>query len=139
MSTDEFILIDGDGLDTAAAYRLLIGCVVPRPIAWITTVDAQGRVNAAPFSSYNYVATSRPMFAVNIAARADAIKDTARDIRETGEFVVNVATEASMELMHACGAEYARDISEAKVMAGAMKSPAPPAGKGTIKRIGLSG
>ncbi len=116
MSTDEFILIDGDGLDTAAAFRLLIGCVVPRPIAWITTVDAQGRVNAAPFSSYNYVATSPPMIAVNIAARAGAIKDTARNIRESGEFVVNVATEETMELMHACGADYAPDVSEAEAL-----------------------
>ena len=40
------------------AYRLIVGCVTPRPVAWITTVSADGRVNAAPFSSYNYVATS---------------------------------------------------------------------------------
>src|SRR5689334_22128002 len=53
---DDFIFVDGEGLDTAEAYRLVIGCVVTRPVAWITTVDAAGRVNAAPFSSYNYVA-----------------------------------------------------------------------------------
>src|SRR5205823_879674 len=98
-----FIRVDGAGLDTETGYRLIIGCVVPRPIAWITTIDAAGRVNAAPFSSYNYVATSPPMVAVNIASRAGLIKDTATNIRETGEFVVNVATEATMELMHACG------------------------------------
>ena len=50
MSHDDFIYVDGEGLDTAAAYRLIVGCVVPRPVAWITTVNADGLVNAAPFS-----------------------------------------------------------------------------------------
>ncbi|CAN5714458.1 flavin reductase family protein [soil metagenome] len=112
----EFVYVDADGLDTADAYRLVIGCVVPRPIAWITTVDAQGRVNAAPFSSYNYVATTPPMLAVNIATREGQIKDTARNIRETGQFVVNVATESTMELMHACGENYAPDESEVEAL-----------------------
>ena len=113
---DDFIHLDGEGLDTADAYRLVIGCVVPRPVAWITTVDATGRVNAAPFSSYNYVATSPPMLAVNIATRDGAQKDTARNIRYSGEFVVNVATEATLELMHACGENYAPDVSEAEAL-----------------------
>jgi flavin reductase (DIM6/NTAB) family NADH-FMN oxidoreductase RutF len=108
----EFIYVDSEGLDTADAYRLVIGCVAPRPIAWITTVDAAGRVNAAPFSSYNYVATSPPMLAVNIATREGAAKDTARNIRETGEFVVNVATESTLELMHASGENYPPHESE---------------------------
>ena len=91
---------------------MVIGCVVPRPIAWITTIDARGCVNAAPFSSYNYVATTPPMVAINIASREGAEKDTARNIRESGEFVVNVATESTMELMHACGENYAPGVSE---------------------------
>jgi len=109
---DDFIHVDGEGLDTAEAYRLIIGCVTPRPVAWITTVSADGRVNAAPFSSYNYVATSPPMVAVNIAMRAGVIKDTARNIRDTGEFVINVATEANLELMHSCGEDYHPLVSE---------------------------
>jgi flavin reductase (DIM6/NTAB) family NADH-FMN oxidoreductase RutF len=108
----EFTFVDAGSLGTAEAYRLVIGCVVPRPVAWITTVDGKGCVNAAPFSSYNYVATTPPMLAINIASRDGMEKDTARNIRETGEFVVNVATEASMELMHACGENYAPDVSE---------------------------
>lgn len=107
-----FRFIDAAGLDTAEAYRLIIGCVVPRPIAWVTTVDADGCVNAAPFSSYNYVATTPPMLAINIASRDGQEKDTARNIRASGEFVVNVATEATMDLMHACGENYAPGISE---------------------------
>ncbi len=114
----DFAFVDGVGLDSAAAYRLLVGCVVPRPIAWITTVDSAGRVNAAPFSSYNYVATSPPMLGVNVALRAGdgAVKDTARNILESGEFVVNVATEATMEAMHASAFEYAPEQSETEAL-----------------------
>ncbi len=113
-----FACVDGEELDTATAYRLLVGCVVPRPVAWITTVNGAGLVNAAPFSSYNYVATSPPMIGVNIARRASdgALKDSARNILETREFVVNVATEATMELMHRSAWEYGPDVSEAEVL-----------------------
>lgn len=107
-----FAFVDALGLDTAEAYRLLVGCVVPRPIAWITTVDANGRVNAAPFSSYNYVATDPPMLAVNITSKGDVLKDTARNIRESREFVVNVADVSTMAAMHASASEYPPDVSE---------------------------
>ncbi|TPG53776.1 flavin reductase family protein [Roseomonas nepalensis] len=115
---DRFRFIDGEGLDTAVAYKLIVGCVVPRPVAWVTTVDTEGRVNAAPFSSYNYVATSPPMLAINIAARAGdgAMKDTARNIQASGELVVNVATEATMEAMHASAEEYPPHVSEAEAL-----------------------
>jgi len=108
----KFAYVDALGLDTAEAYRLLVGCVVPRPIAWITTVDADGRVNAAPFSSYNYVATDPPMLAVNITSKGDILKDTARNIRESREFVVNVADVSTMAAMHASASEYPPDVSE---------------------------
>jgi flavin reductase (DIM6/NTAB) family NADH-FMN oxidoreductase RutF len=113
---DDFIHVDGEGLDTETAYRLIIGCVVPRPVAGSTTMGADGHVNAAPFSSYNYVATSPPMIAVNIATRVGQVKDTARNIRETGEFVINVSTEATMELMHRCGEDFAPPVSEAEAL-----------------------
>lgn len=103
-------------LDTAEAYRLICGIVVPRPVAWITTVDGSGRVNAAPFSSYNYVAHSPPMVAVNIGTRMGELKDTARNIRDTGFFCVNVATEATMDGMHRCGADYPPDIGEPEAL-----------------------
>ncbi|MCX7151627.1 MAG: flavin reductase family protein [Proteobacteria bacterium] len=112
----DFVTVEAASLDTAEAYRLIIGCVTPRPIAWITTADAAGRVNTAPFSSYNYVAHSPPMLAVNIGTRDGKLKDTARNIVETGEFVVNVATVANMDLMHDCSADYPADVSEAEVL-----------------------
>ena len=114
MQAQTYTCVDGDGLDTETAYRLLVGCVVPRPVAWITTVDENGLVNAAPFSSYNYVATSPPMLAINIATRpgSGSIKDTARNITRSREFVVNVATEYNMDLMHLSAQEFAPDVSE---------------------------
>lgn len=114
----DFVCVDGQALDTETAYRLVVGCVAPRPVAWITTVDAEGRVNAAPFSSYNYVATSPPMLAINIAQRAgdSRTKDTARNILTSREFVVNVATEHNMELMHQSAQEFAPEVSEVDVL-----------------------
>jgi len=112
----DFITVAAEGLTTEAAYRLLVGCVTPRPVAWITTRSGAGLVNAAPFSSYNYVAHSPPMLAVNIGSRLGELKDTARNIVETGEFVVNVATEATLDVMHQSAAEYPPEISEPEVL-----------------------
>jgi flavin reductase (DIM6/NTAB) family NADH-FMN oxidoreductase RutF len=114
MQADLYACVEGDDLDTETAYRLVVGCIAPRPVAWITTIDDDGRVNAAPFSSYNYVATSPPMLAVNIATRPGTghTKDTARNIARSREFVVNVATEHNMDLMHRSAQEFAPDVSE---------------------------
>ena len=118
MKHSNFSCVDGERLDTDTAYRLLVGCVAPRPVAWVTTMDAQGRVNAAPFSSFNYVATSPPMLAINIARRpgAGTTKDTARNILETREFVVNVATEDDMEVMHQSAQEFPPEVSETEAL-----------------------
>src|SRR6476661_6607746 len=85
------------------AYKLLVSTVVPRPIALATTVDRAGRVNAAPFSFFNAVSSSPPVVVLGISPGAadgagpnggDGYKDTERNIRETGEFVVNLVDEA---------------------------------------------
>jgi flavin reductase (DIM6/NTAB) family NADH-FMN oxidoreductase RutF len=112
----EHVTLDASLLEGESAYSLLIGCVVPRPVAWITTVDAAGRVNAAPFSSFNYVAHSPPMLAVNIGSRAGELKDTARNIVDRREFVVNVATEATLDLMHRTSADYPPEVSEVEAL-----------------------
>ncbi|RYZ01872.1 MAG: flavin reductase family protein [Comamonadaceae bacterium] len=114
--THRYTSVSAEGMDTATAYRLICGVVVPRPVAWITTVDRDGRVNAAPFSSYNYVAHSPPMVAVNIGTRLGALKDTARNIRATGWFCINVATEDVMETMHLCGADYPPEVGEPQAL-----------------------
>lgn len=112
----EFETVDAKGLGTEAAYRLIIGCVAPRPIAWTSTKSTAGVVNVAPFSSFNYVAHSPPMLAINIGSRRGELKDTARNIVETKEFVVNIATEATLEEMHKCSAEFPPDVSEAEAV-----------------------
>ena len=130
----EFTTVDPAELSTPDAYRLLIGCVTPRPIAWISTVDRAGRVNLAPFSSYNYVAHSPPILAVNIGKRDGKLKDTAQNIVDTGMFTVNAATEANMELMHQTSAEYAPGESEAE----ALGIELLPGVKTTVPRIACS-
>jgi len=116
----DFIRVDGEAL-SENAYRLLTACVAPRPVAWITTVDAEGRVNIAPFSSYNYLATQPPMLGVNIQLREGGghrgeAKDTARNIRETGQFVVNVSTVPNLQKMHASGSDFPPGVSEAEAL-----------------------
>ncbi len=108
--------IDAASLDSAAAYRLLVGAVVPRPIAWITTVSSSGLVNAAPFSCYTFVCNDPPMLAINIGRRDEHLKDTARNIRDNGEFVVNIVVEDLLESMHATSAECGPEISEVEAL-----------------------
>src|SRR5258708_21270863 len=83
-----------DDLTPRDRYKLLTGFVLPRPIAWVTTVGPTGVVNAAPFSFFNVFCEDPPlcMFAVNL--RPDGrVKDTPADIHNTGEFVVNLPHE----------------------------------------------
>ena len=109
-----FSAVDIDG---SMAYKLVSGLVVPRPVAWISSQNEAGLVNVAPFSSFNYVAHSPAMLAVNIALQDDGtLKDTARNIRETGEFVVNITPTSALDAMNQSSAEYPADVSEAQVL-----------------------
>jgi flavin reductase (DIM6/NTAB) family NADH-FMN oxidoreductase RutF len=94
----------------------MVGIVVPRPVAWITTINAGGMVNAAPFSCYTFVCNQPPMLAVSIGPRGEGLKDTAANIGANGEFVVNVATEETLASMHASSAEYPAHESEVKAL-----------------------
>ena len=96
-------------------YNLLIGLVAPRPIAWITSVDLQGRLNAAPFSAYNYVGTDPPIVAIGVGNRPGPGvigKDTAQNIRNKREFVINVVNEAMAEAMVFCAIDFPPGVSE---------------------------
>jgi flavin reductase (DIM6/NTAB) family NADH-FMN oxidoreductase RutF len=95
-----------------AAYKLLIGSVVPRAIAWITSLSATGQVNAAPFSGFTFVSSKPPMIAVSIGRRQGALKDTAANILREREFVVNIADLALIEALHRSSFEFSADISE---------------------------
>lgn len=95
------------------AYAILASLVVPRPIAWVTTRDANGNVNAAPFSFFNVLGTRPPIVGFAPGDRATGEpKDTARNIRDTGEFVVNLVSEDVAEAMNATAAALPPGASE---------------------------
>jgi len=108
-------------LETASqsvAYKLMIGLVAPRPIALITSMDENGHINAAPFSAYNYLCTDPPIIAVGVQNRPEAKsvpKDTARNIRQMQEFVVNIVTEDIAQQMNICATDFPHEISEIEV------------------------
>ncbi len=96
-------------------YNLLIGLVAPRPIAWVTTRNEDGGVNAAPYSAYNYLSIDPPVVGFGVADRPDDDpdpKDTARNLRRTGEFVVNVVTEDLLHAMSVCSTPFPPEVSE---------------------------
>ncbi|PGF17116.1 flavin reductase [Natrinema sp. CBA1119] len=93
--------------------RLVKTVVTPRPIAWISTRSEDGVDNLAPFSSYNYVSLQEPTVLFNTPnGDRDDLKDTARNALDTGEFVVNVVTEADIERMDHTSASLPPDESE---------------------------
>jgi len=109
---------DLENAAAGVAYKLLIGLVAPRPIALITSMDEQGRLNAAPFSAYNYFSTDPPIVGVGVTNRTDHVevpKDTARNIRRTGEFVVNVVTEDIAQKMNICATDFPAEMSEVEL------------------------
>ena len=95
-------------------YHFLTSAVMPRPIAWVTTLDAEtGVVNAAPFSWFQAVCADPPMVMLAIQARADGSpKDTLRNLRASGEFVVNAAPKALVQEMVQSSSDYPPDVSE---------------------------
>lgn len=104
---------DLTGEHSKYSYKLLAGLVVPRPIAWVTTLDETGIVNAAPFSFFNVLGTRPPIVGFAPGDRAPGIpKDTARNIRRTGEFVVNLVDESTAGPMNMTSAEIPAGESE---------------------------
>ena len=106
-------------------YQLLIGLVAPRPIALVTSMNEDGCLNAAPFSAYNYLCTDPPIIGMGVMDRPTGgfvPKDTARNIRRTGEFVVNVVTEDIAQQMNICATDFPAEIDELE-MAGLTTTP----------------
>lgn len=104
-----------DDLAAADAYRLLVGAVVPRPIAWISCERGDGVRNAAPFSFFNVASRSPMTLAISIGPPADEAKkdkDTLAIIRERGEFVVNIANADLIDAVVATSEEVAVDVDE---------------------------
>jgi len=94
-------------------YKLLSGVVIPRPIALVTTLDANGTVNAGPFSFFNVFSEDPPLVALGLQHKADRTpKDTTRNIHRDGEFVVNMVDEALALAMNDCAVDFPSGESE---------------------------
>jgi flavin reductase (DIM6/NTAB) family NADH-FMN oxidoreductase RutF len=96
-------------------YKLLVSTVVPRPVALTTTVDGKGNVNAAPFSFFNAVSSEPPVVVLGVNGEGPdghGYKNTEDNIRETGEFVVNLVDEALAERMNICAVDFPTEIGE---------------------------
>jgi flavin reductase (DIM6/NTAB) family NADH-FMN oxidoreductase RutF len=97
--------LDLEGQFADRAYPILASLVTPRPIALVTTVSPEGKVNAAPFSFFNLLGANPPILAFAPGDRDDGTpKDTARNIRLTHDFVINLVDEAIAEAMNKCAA-----------------------------------
>ena len=103
---------DLSSLPKRDVYRILSSLVIPRPIAWITTVGGAGRVNLAPFSSFMGI-FGPPMLAITLGRRKDgSLKDTHLNLRERGEAVVHLADLPLLEALHASADEVGPEVSE---------------------------
>lgn len=105
--------IDMTTLSQPEAYKLLIGTVLPRPIAWVSTMSKEGKSNLAPFSFFTATGSNPPGVVFCPASHVDGSeKDTLRNIRETGEFVVNFVSQALLTKMNDTAAPWPREVSE---------------------------
>jgi flavin reductase (DIM6/NTAB) family NADH-FMN oxidoreductase RutF len=105
--------LDLEGKHASRAYAMLVSLITPRPIAWVTTLDENGAVNAAPFSFFNAFGADPPIIGFAPGDRDDGSpKDTARNIRRTHEFVVNLVDEATAEAMNRTSASLPYGVSE---------------------------
>lgn len=106
--------IEPGNIPWKSAYKILIGSVVPRPIGWISSVSEDGRPNLAPFSFFNVVCANPPtvVFCPMVRSTDAGIKDTLRNVRSTGEFVVNLATEPLAEAVNLSSTELPPDVNE---------------------------
>lgn len=109
--------IDPKELSGTELYRLLIACVVPRPIAWVSTLDAQGRANLAPFSFFAGVTATPPTVMVSVGRSRGRRKDTALNLLATGEAVVHVPPRRLAEKMVATSVEAPHGVDEFEIAA----------------------
>ncbi|MGR3805659.1 flavin reductase family protein [Marinibacterium profundimaris] len=95
------------------AYKVMIGTIVPRPIAWVTTISPEGVVNAAPYSFFNCLSADPPILALGVENKPDrSFKDTAYNIRMTECFTVNIVDRANVGPMSVTAANFGPEVDE---------------------------
>jgi flavin reductase (DIM6/NTAB) family NADH-FMN oxidoreductase RutF len=133
------LLINPKDLDERSVYKLLIGSVVPRPIAWTSTASREGVRNLAPFSFFTVASRNPPMLCVSIGPRAggDASKDTLDNIEEAGEFVVNIVSLALSNEMHESSKNHPPEADEFE-KAGLTAAPCEVVNAPRVEEAGVS-
>lgn len=107
--------VDPSTLDARESHKILTSIIIPRPIAWVTTLNEDGSVNAAPFSFFMGVSTKPPRLAISISAKGGEIKDSARNIIKNSEFVVNMVTDTNVEAMNSTAGLFDYGMEELKI------------------------
>lgn len=108
--------IDARSLSRDESYKLLSGAIVPRPIAWVCSGVEAGRINLAPFSTFTFVSPMPPTVGFNCDNRDGEQKDTSRYINESREFVVNIADESLLEVLHLSSERHPPNVSEVELL-----------------------
>ncbi len=108
------MIVDPSTQDANANYKLLIGSILPRAIAWVSTLSQDGVANLAPISFFTAVGRKPPMVSISMQPRSDGItlKDTFVNIRDTGEFVVNIVSLELADAMHRSAFEFPSEVDE---------------------------
>ncbi len=107
------MLFDFAKIPPRECYKLLVSTVAPRPIAWVVSQNASGQLNAAPFSFFNAFSGDPPVIGIGIGCHnPPAPKDTRANIRETGQFVVNLVSEETAEAMNITAIDFEPGVDE---------------------------
>ncbi len=133
------MIIDPDTLDPQSCYKLLIGSVVPRPIAWTSTVIREGVRNLAPFSFFTVASRQPPMLCISVGPRSDEDldKDTLSNLEETGEFVVNIVSLSLSNTMFESSKNHPPEADEFE-KAGLTPAPCELVGAPRVEEAGVS-
>lgn len=109
---NNLISIDPQQLTERENYKLMIGSIIPRPIAFVTSLTKEGILNGAPFSYFNIVTANPPMISISVQRRNGDRKDTSRNIMEKKEFVVHIVDETNVEQINETAATLSSKESE---------------------------
>jgi flavin reductase (DIM6/NTAB) family NADH-FMN oxidoreductase RutF len=109
------MILDPAAVSAGTLYRFMISVVVPRPIAFVSTVGEGGRFNVAPFSYFIPITNRPPLVAISVNRRGGEPKDTARNAQATGDFVVNVVTEGLLERTVRASGDWPADVDEFEI------------------------
>jgi len=111
------LTVDPCSTDNLSVYKLLIGSVIPRPIAFVSTINAEGAFNVAPFSFFTVASSNPPVLVFTVGNRTtpDPRKDTLRNITTAREFVVNIVSEEIGAKMNLCAGDYPPEVDEFEI------------------------